>query len=45
MSGEWTDRWHEDGPRTRNSLQLAASDDGFFKLNSLKSRNDPDIEK
>jgi hypothetical protein len=31
-------------PHTHYSLQSAASDDGFFKLNSLKSSNDSDIE-
>jgi hypothetical protein len=31
-------------PRTHYSLQQAASEDGFFKLNSLKSWNDTNIE-
>jgi hypothetical protein len=41
---EWTDRQHENGPRTHYSMQLATSDGDFFKLNCPKSRNDTDIE-
>ncbi|MCI29953.1 hypothetical protein A2U01_0051162, partial [Trifolium medium] len=37
-SSAWNDS------RTHYSLHQAASDDGFFKLNSMKSWNDTDIE-
>jgi hypothetical protein len=34
----------QNGPRTDYTLQQKTSNDGFFKLNSLKSNNDTDIE-